>query len=348
MKHLLVALIAAALLAAPVSAAEVEIAGYFVRSDIVVKIDDRPIEAWNKDGVSYIAVEDLAAYGFALSWRTDQNLPMLSVLHDRTGEITADYDPAAAPASDPVPFYNSRIITDIGANLVKSYNIGGKTLISMDDLARYFAEPEDYVWDGEARELRLYPRGHVRYPDGLDCFSPFPAEIPADGGIEFTRENGVWTALQPEGDVREVGWLNLAADAVHFDGKAVPYIEEAYAVTFEQTTDRRQWVRRPEALFAADGHPLDPYWYDEYLIAAPDYAAAVEAAVPDESGAFRLYVNGERVDGVLIRRDVRMLDGRLITEEYSFVHGLSIAKEDIRTVRIEFGAENADKSPFGT
>ena len=69
----------------------------------------------------------------------------------------------------------------------------------------------------------------------------------------------------------------------------------------------------------------------------------MEAAGPDESCAFRLYVNGERVDGVLIRRDVITLDGRVITEEYSFVHGLRIAKEDIRTVRIEFGAENPHK-----
>ena len=348
MKKLVIALLTASMLTPAVTAAAPQVAGYFTGSDIVVMIDDHPIPSWNKDGVSYVAVEDLAAYGFNLSWRTDMNLPMLSVKHDRTGAITADYDPASAPQTGLTPYYDSRIITDIGSYPVRSYNIGGKTLISMDDLARYFAEPGGYVWDGEARELRLYPCAHVRYPDGLDYFAAFPAEVPADGTIEFTRENGVWTALQPAGDVRSVGWLNLAADAVHFDGKAVPYIADAYAVTYEQTDGAVQWVRRPENLFAADGHALDPYWYDEYLIAAPDYAAAVEAAVPDESGAFRLYVNGERVDGVLIRRDVQMLDGRVITEEYSFVHGLRIAKEDIRTVRIEFGGENADKSPFST
>ncbi|MBQ2708662.1 MAG: hypothetical protein IJF67_10380, partial [Clostridia bacterium] len=152
---------------------------------------------------------------------------------------------------------------------------------------------------------------------------------------EYIRSGGIWTPCQPEGDIRTVGWLNASIDALHFDGRAVPYIADALAVVYEQTDGPLAWVRRPSELLAPDGRPLDPYAYDEYLYAAPEDAAALKAAADAYPEVLALYLNDKKVDGVLVRRDAVMLDGRVITEEYSFVYGKTMPREEITHLRIE-------------
>ncbi len=169
----------------PTSAAQPgEPMGWVLYTDIVAYIDGHPIRSYNIAGSTYVVVEDLMAYGFAVTW--DPSVPRL-VIGDRTGGVTSTYTPAentGTPGAPAMPYLYTDITTWIHDTQVTGYNIGGYTVICMDDLARFYAD--DYVWDPANLALRMTVKSPVTEP------TPPPAPVQR----ELTAEE-IYAACAP-------------------------------------------------------------------------------------------------------------------------------------------------------
>lgn len=185
-KRLLSALLALIMLIAPLTVPAYayqpgEEIGQVLYTDIVAYIDGHAIRSYNINWNTYIVVEDLMAYGFAVSWLPEEG--RLVIAKDRTAApdaYTANYQPEANthPAGTPaMPYLYTEITTWIGDTQVTGYNIGGYTCICMDDLAAHFAG--GYVWSPEDKAL------YMTSPAFADVqVQPTPEEKPAETPAE--------------------------------------------------------------------------------------------------------------------------------------------------------------------
>ncbi|NDO45335.1 hypothetical protein [Clostridium sp. MD294] len=156
-----------------------DIVGKAVNTDIVAYINGLPIRSYNINGYTGIVAEDLEKYGFDV-WYSDSERT-LRIEYDiaSPNEITADYIPSKntkAIGSFAANIYETDIITRLiyGADRdeksyntgsrvilevlsltdeesidVNAYNIGGQTIILMDDLEYY----GDVTWYPEERKI---------------------------------------------------------------------------------------------------------------------------------------------------------------------------------------------------
>lgn len=184
-KRLLSALLAAAMLTAPltVSANALEPGeeiGQVLYTDIVAYIDGHAIRSYNINWNTYIVVEDLMAYGFDVTWIPEDG-GRLVIAKNRTAApdaYTANYQPEANthPSGTPaMPYLYTNITTWIGDTQVTGYNIGGYTCICMDDLAAHFAA--EYVWSPEDKALYMTSPAL----SGAPTETPAQPEIPSAG-----------------------------------------------------------------------------------------------------------------------------------------------------------------------
>jgi|GEM_PF-2507335 len=160
MKKLISLLLALALVlpaAAAFAAVPGEAVGDVLYTDVVATIDGFPIRSYNIAGETYVVVEDLADYGFSVSWLPDEGKLVIDPVHAGTPDTyTAKYVPEknTHPAGTPAMKYlYTEITTWIGKRQIVGYNIGGFTCCRMDDLAEAFAET--YVWDPAAITLNM-------------------------------------------------------------------------------------------------------------------------------------------------------------------------------------------------
>ena len=158
-----------------------DIVGKAVNTDIIAYINGLPIPSYNINGYTGIVVEDLKKYGFDV-WYSDSER-VLRVEYDiaSPNEVTSDYVPqknTKAIGSFAANIYETDIIARIfyGADRdeksydagnrvilevlsqtddesidVNIYNIGGKSIILMDDLEYY----GDVTWYPEERKICL-------------------------------------------------------------------------------------------------------------------------------------------------------------------------------------------------
>ena len=148
----------------PTSAAQPgEPMGWVLYTDIVAYIDGHPIRSYNIAGNTYVIVEDLMDYGFSVTW--DPSGPRL-VIGDRTGVVSSTYTPAentGTPGAPAMPYLYTDITTWIHGTQITGYNIGGYTVICMDDLARFYAD--DYIWDPANLALRMTVKSTTKEPE---------------------------------------------------------------------------------------------------------------------------------------------------------------------------------------
>ncbi len=141
----------AALLGVGASAAKV---GEVVHTDIVAYISGYPIPSYNYKGTTMVVAESLLDYGFDVTYDNDERA--LRISHNPEKAITAQYFPAENThqvGSFAMDVLSTDIVTYIEGRRVASRNVGGMTVISMDDLAACYIAP--YVWDGSARTISL-------------------------------------------------------------------------------------------------------------------------------------------------------------------------------------------------
>jgi hypothetical protein len=130
------------------------VADYALYTDIVTYINGAAIPSYNIKGNTAVVVEELLKYGFGVVWNARQR--SLSVAY--TGAAAAsDYVPGKISPSQIGKRAKPVLYTDIECFLdgyrYTSYNIGGQTVVYVDDLARVFGS--GYVWSQSERTLRL-------------------------------------------------------------------------------------------------------------------------------------------------------------------------------------------------
>jgi hypothetical protein len=154
-----------------------DVVGQVLHTDIVAYINDRPILSFNIEGRTAVVVEDLHYYWFGVNWVPHEYswngrewiesgpVRELRLWHQGGGWYNIPENPY-----EPTPMNPARIgthaynvlytdIKTIGSTydedvVFDSFNVGGRTLIFLDDLAEFYGS--DYFWCSESRELRLY------------------------------------------------------------------------------------------------------------------------------------------------------------------------------------------------
>ncbi len=119
-------------------------------SDIKAYVDGVPIRSYNIDGYTGIVAEDLRDYGFCVDWLEQER--ELYVYKEDNKEITAAYAFENTPyksGTHAAYVYETDIKTYVAGDEIKAYNIGGYTVILIDELSVY----GDVLWDENKREI---------------------------------------------------------------------------------------------------------------------------------------------------------------------------------------------------
>lgn len=122
---------------------------YALHTDIVAYINDAPIRSFNIDGFTGVVAEDLLQYGFGIKY--DDSIRTLEV-YRLNNKITSTYTPEeqnAPVGSKKAKIYDTDIKTYVNGNLVQSFNIGGETIIFIDELICY----GKVIWYPDARKI---------------------------------------------------------------------------------------------------------------------------------------------------------------------------------------------------
>lgn len=123
-----------------------------VKSDIKAYIDYTPIRSYNIDGYTYVIAEELRNYGFDVIWNNDDR-----TLRIYRKELTAPiytkelFDLDFDPVSSSYIIYPTDIKTYLNGSEVNSFNIGGQTVIQIDELSNYGI----FEWHAENREVTV-------------------------------------------------------------------------------------------------------------------------------------------------------------------------------------------------
>lgn len=115
---------------------------YVLATDIVAYIDGYPISSYNIDGNTAVVAEDLDAYGFDVVWSSQSRT--LTVNRNINKAVTGgNYQPTALAVkvgTPLMPIYDTDIRTYLGSSLARSCNVGGKTIVFLDDLNTAFGK----------------------------------------------------------------------------------------------------------------------------------------------------------------------------------------------------------------
>lgn len=134
-------------------------------TDIIAVINDYNIESYNIDGYTAVVAEDLANYGFTVTW--DGIARALYISRDASNTYVAStYIAPVTPQSMVGKPSYSILSTDISTFIngvpVRSFNIGGKTVIFFEDLGVF----GNIRYDNTIRRVFLYIYG-LNYKVGL-------------------------------------------------------------------------------------------------------------------------------------------------------------------------------------
>lgn len=144
----------------PISAAKVgEVVDYALHTDIVAQIDGHPLRSYNVGGRTAVIAEDLARYGFKVTWDGVKRELMLERTTNDRGEVVNptvypkyEEETLRAPVgSRAEAILSTDIKTFVAGKQVEGFNADGETLIWFSDLDSY----GDVVWDAEKRVANL-------------------------------------------------------------------------------------------------------------------------------------------------------------------------------------------------
>lgn len=364
MKKTLIRLLSGALcaltLAAPAAALTPgDPLGWVLHSDIVTYIDGHPIRSYNIGGYTYIVAEDLTQYGFHVEWNAASS--RLIVHTDRTAApdgYTADYVPEASrcPAGTPAMQYLHTDITAwIGETQVAGYNIGGYTCIGMDDLAAVFAS--DYVWDADARELRMTSNS-ADFAWVYQYTTPdYDANTVVNGVSavwEFAKnEAGKFVLTHSEGDTNFTPSLRFGHDSLSYTIDTVstkiglagstyvykaPHRLTAHTLASADvfTWHNGDW-RQPNRCRLSDGRIVVPSDFASYVrsgdIAAVEHLIAQSQTLRD---CLRVWYNDEPISLIGVGKSINTSVYTPTYRTYQLIYARSYAFDEVNRVRIAF------------
>lgn len=282
------------------------ISGKVLKSDIRAYINGEPIMTYNIDGYTGVIAEELRNYGFDVEWSPESR--KLFVNRDyQAADINNEHN-FSEPDGQIKYAYETDIVTYVGGNEAKSFNIGGMTVIQIKELDVF----GDVVWDEGKREVHYTDR----MPWTIDLSSGEESAVhegmgPYKDGINgikavFTKnEQGIFDAESE--NLGHFSWINLSYDK-ELGGLQLGFSIVAHHmmadVEFSNLCtdmctigyDGTRWKETPET---ANKH-------------------------------MKILINGEPVH----IKDVRMGKGNN-HQDYYFILDLDIQKEDINSLSIE-------------
>lgn len=129
---------------------------YVLFTDIRTYISGVEISSYNIKGNTAVVVEDLADYGFDVTWNGDSRTLSVSRNTSKSiigGEISTVSGGKVGDKAMPV--YATDIRTYLDGNYTESYNVGGRTIVYVDDLAKFYSASDGYAWNGTDKTLSL-------------------------------------------------------------------------------------------------------------------------------------------------------------------------------------------------
>ena len=135
-----------------------EKAGNIYATDIVTYVKGAPITSYNIGGKTVIDAEILNwHYAFDVYWYenerlldiTDKGFDFVS-LQAAAGDVVEKTD--GKPGDAVGSYYTTDIVTKLNGNVIESYNIGGRTVIVAEEMAKC---GYDVAWDENARTLKI-------------------------------------------------------------------------------------------------------------------------------------------------------------------------------------------------
>ncbi|NCB52770.1 MAG: hypothetical protein EOM54_12985, partial [Clostridia bacterium] len=242
MKKVIIPILLVCLLVALPLHVNAQTAGQVLYTDIGVRIDEQPIEAYNIGGHTYIIAEDLRGYGFDVVW--DAAVRTLSVTRDSaTDRSFLSKDKINVKKSDiPVgrrafDVYATDIKTTVGGREVNAYNISGRTLIRITELADYgylsydnasrmvtlemLKSDIDKAYDASAKEALTLPCDKIE--GTITYFGDVSGGVP-DGSGKITEHYDYTNGLQSVEDYSYTGtFKNGGFDGtVYYEGYRHP------------------------------------------------------------------------------------------------------------------------------
>lgn len=203
-----------------------EITGTVRYTDIKAYVKGKPIKSYNVDNWTCIVAEDLIDYNFEVIWSPDsRQLHINSVSWSDTPEsgmaASYEFEENTHPVGSFAKYvYATDIKTFVNGNQVTAFNVGGYTLIYIDELMCF----GDVKWDAENREIsftRSYPYSinlsngklhsvyHKSYED-TQTISGISVEYTFNNGIkEVMAENIEHLSLLQLSYAKETGGTKL-------------------------------------------------------------------------------------------------------------------------------------------
>jgi hypothetical protein len=127
------------------------VAGDVLNTDIGVFINSQEIMGYNINGWTYVVAEDLAAFGLSVVWdgvaRTLSIARGASTMQPPT--VSVNCQPVGSVA---FPYLFTDIVAFINGQRVNSFNIDGRTVVLVDEIATAFGQVQ---WLATERELRI-------------------------------------------------------------------------------------------------------------------------------------------------------------------------------------------------
>jgi len=130
--------------------------GDVLYTDIVGKINGHPIPTSNVKGNTMVCVEDLARYGFDVKWDATAKTLKVEVKPGKAFNPIPVQPNTGTVGSVKGSILYTNIKTYLSGKEVESYNIGGFTVIQIDQLGmKGVGKYGDVVWNGAKREINL-------------------------------------------------------------------------------------------------------------------------------------------------------------------------------------------------
>lgn len=184
-----------------------DIITYTKYTDIYAYINNYIIPSYNIEGYTGIVAEDLRYYGFDVVWNETERTLSIS-RNSLITQITEYLQPAqistAKLGKDAFSVLETDIKTFVNGNEVKSYNIGGKTVVVFDSLSVFGG----IEWNEYSRKIKLWINDGLNNA-GFETEPIYPEKVTlysADGRTVDVCEDEV-------GEYLSVGWYKTYNEA---------------------------------------------------------------------------------------------------------------------------------------
>lgn len=177
-----------------------DVVGKVLSTDIEAQVNGSTIASMNIDGLTAVVAEDLRNYGFDVAWVPQRKEVAIAPVHGKTirskEAAPGNKQPVGQEIGD-VLYTNIRATYE--GKSIRSFNIGGKTAIVLNDLASF----GKLDWNEGARKLSFVPE-----PAGTE-------RKPMDGLLAVN-----------ELDIIKVSGMAISAEGVTYEGVNIGIVED--------------------------------------------------------------------------------------------------------------------------